>query len=67
MCQLRRISRSGFYAWVKQPLPNHAIEKQRLLRLIRHSYAASYGVYGSLRIFLVLKEMGETCSEDWVA
>jgi putative transposase len=38
-----------------------------LLRLIRASYNASHGVYGSIRIFLDLREAGETCSKHRVA
>lgn len=67
MCQLLRVSRSGFYAWVKQPLSDRAIENQRLLKLIRTSYAASHGVYGAPRVFLDLKELGESCSKNRVA
>ena len=36
--------------------------RMRLLRLIRASYPASYGVYRARRVFLDLREAGETCS-----
>jgi putative transposase len=51
MCCLLRVSRSGYYAWLKEPISNRAQEDARLLRLIRASYVASYGIYGSPRIF----------------
>ena len=38
-----------------------------LLTLIRASYAASGGVYGSPRVFLDLREAGETCGKHRVA
>jgi putative transposase len=38
-----------------------------LLRLIRASFVASHGIYGSLRVFLDLREAGETCSKHRVA
>jgi putative transposase len=39
----------------------------RLLRLIRASFVASHGVYGAPRVFLDLREAGETCSKHRVA
>ncbi len=67
MCRLLGVSRSGFYAWLQKPLSDRAIEDQRLLGLIRASYTASHGVYGAPRIFLDLREAGETCSKHRVA
>ena len=67
MCDLLGVSRSGFYAWLIRPLSDHAIEDRRLLDLIRSSYAASSGVYGSPRVFLDLRETGETCGRNRVA
>ncbi len=67
MCRLFDLSRSGFYAWLRQPLSDRAVEDQRLLGLTRAAYAASHGVYGAPRIFLDLREAGETCSKHRVA
>jgi putative transposase len=67
MCRVLKASRSGFYAWVHKPLSDRAIEDQRLLVLIRDSYAASFGVYGALRVFADLREAGETCGKHRVA
>lgn len=61
------VARSGYYAWEKRPLSNRAIEDQRLLVLIRESYLASGGVYGSPRILCDLRELGETCGKHRVA
>ena len=61
MCRLLDVSRSGFYGWLRKPLSDRAVEDQRLLGLIRAAYTASYGVYGAPRIFLDLREAGETC------
>ncbi len=60
MCRLLGVSRSGFYAWLQNPLSDRAVEDQRLLGLIRAAYTASHGVYGAPRIFLDLREAGET-------
>lgn len=67
MCRLLKVSHSGFYAWCVRPLSKQAIDNQRLLGLIRMSYAASHGVYGAPRIFLDLRELGEHCSKNRVA
>ena len=67
MCRLLDVSRSGFYAWLRNPLSDRAREDQRLLGLIVAAYPASHGVYGAPRIFLDLREAGETCSKHRVA
>ena len=67
MCRVLRASRAGYYQWLHQPLSQRAIEDQRLLGLIRDSYTASSGVYGSLRVFGDLREAGETCGKHRVA
>jgi putative transposase len=62
MCRLLDVSRSGFSEWLRQPLSDRALEDQRLLGLFRAAYTASHGVYGASRIFLDLREAGETCN-----
>ncbi len=61
MCHVLSVHPSGFYAWLHKPLSNRAIEDQRLLGVIRSSYAASGGVYGARRVLLDLREIGEVC------
>lgn len=67
MCRVLRVHRSGFYAWLKAPESDRAKEDRRLLGLIREAYTNSGGAYGSPRIHLDLKEMGEPCGERRVA
>ena len=67
MCRLLEVTRSGHYAWLKVPISNRAQEDARLLRLIRASFVASHGIYGAPRIFLDLREVGETCSKHRIA
>ena len=67
MCRVLGVSRSGYYEWLRKPLSDRALEDQRLLGLIRESYTTSHGVYGAPRIFLDLREAGETCSKHRVA
>ena len=67
MCRLLGVAPSGYYAWLAQPISDHAQEDARLLRLIRTSFTASQGIYGAPRVFLDLREAGETCSKHRVA
>jgi putative transposase len=67
MCRLLEVARSGFYKWLHKPLSDRAIEDARLLALIKDSYDASSGVYGSPRVFLDLREAGEICGRHRVA
>jgi putative transposase len=67
MCRVLEVAPSGYYKWLKEPLSNRAQEDARLLRLIRASFVASQGIYGAPRVFLDLREAGETCSKHRVA
>ena len=67
MCHALEVTRSGYYAWLREPVSNRAQDDARLLRLIRASFTASHGIYGSPRVFLDLREAGETCSKHRVA
>ena len=66
MCRVLKVARAGFYAWLHQPNSNRAIQDERLLGLIRDSYVASGGVYGSPRVFADLREAGEKCGKHRV-
>ena len=67
MCRVLRVQRSGFYAWLKKPLSNLAIDDPRLARQIRKLFISSGGTYGSRWIHRDLKEWGQTCSVRRVA
>ena len=67
MWRMFEVARSGFYAWIHKPLSDRAIEDERLLGLIRASYTASGGIYGSPRILLDLREAGEYIGKKRVA
>ncbi len=67
MCRVLGVAPSGYYEWIAHPLSNRAREDARLLRLIRASLTASHGIYGAPRVFLDLREAGETCSKHRVA
>lgn len=67
MCRVIKVHRSGFYAWLKEPVSARAADDQRLLELIRSSNQASGEAYGSPRIHRDLREGGERCGVHRVA
>jgi len=67
MCRVFKLHPSGFYAWLKEPLSDRAIEDQRLLKLIKGFYIASGATYGSPWLYRDLRESGEVCSVHRVA
>ena len=48
------------------PRPVSGQESARLLRLIRASFAPSYGIYRAPCVFLDLRKVEETCSKHRV-
>lgn len=67
MCRVLNVARAGFYAWLHYPVCARDKDNQRLLMLIRDSYALSGGVYGYRRVYGDLNEIGETCGKNRVA
>jgi putative transposase len=67
MCRVLGVAPSGYYAWLAHPVSNRAQEDARLVRLIKASFTASQGIDGAPRVFLDLREAGETCSKHRVA
>src|SRR5580765_2998142 len=67
MCRVLEVAVSVHYLWLQQPISNHDQKDARLLRLIRASFVANHAIYGAPRVFLDLREAGETCSKHRVA
>ncbi|MFY9127304.1 MAG: IS3 family transposase [Limnohabitans sp.] len=67
MCRVLDVHRSGYYAWLQEPLSPRAVENQALTVQIKEFYDQSMGIYGSPRIFCDLREAGVQCSENRVA
>ena len=66
LCRCLRVTRSGFHAWRKRPESARAKRDRRLKVLIRASFAASRGRYGSPRIHEDLSQQGERVSRKRV-
>lgn len=66
MCEVLKVSRSGYYKWQKS-LPSER-EKQRgeLAKRIQHHYEDSHGLYGSPKITHLLRQEGRRVSEKTV-
>jgi len=56
MCKVLRVSRSGYYEWLKRTPSKREIENQNLMEHIRNIYKKSKRTYGSPRITRELKE-----------
>ena len=67
MCRVLRVHRSGFYAWLHEPLLPRAKVNEALTLKIKEFYDQSMGIYGSPRIFCDLREAGVACGENRVA
>jgi putative transposase len=66
-CKTLRVSRSGFYAWIKRPVSERELGSTLLLEKIRGIYEKSRKTYGSPRVHAKLKNEGHECSENRVA
>lgn len=67
MCQVLKLSRSGFYQWSKREPSARAIANQELLTEVKTVYETSDETYGSPRITSELKAKGISCSKSRVA
>jgi putative transposase len=67
MCQVLKVSSSGYYAWRQRPPSAREMANQELSDKIKMVYDDSYGTYGSPRVYRELKAQGVACSENRVA
>ena len=58
LCQLLKVSRSGFYAWLSRPKSTRALADEVLTGQIREAFNANRKVYGSPRIHTELADAG---------
>jgi putative transposase len=67
MCDILKVTRSGFYASIDRPVSARQIRQEHLVEKIRQSHADSNQLYGSPNITVDLKESGERVTRKTVA
>jgi putative transposase len=67
MCKVLKVSRSGYYEWLKRVPSNRDVENQLLMERIRKIYNKSKRTYGSPRITVDLKMQNVIVSRQRVA
>ena len=67
MCELLKVSRSGFHAWLNRPESRRSLENRALEDKIRVLHAASHGIYGAPKIHQDLVDDGVPCGKNRVA
>lgn len=67
MCEVLKVSRSGYYDWLKRKPSQRQKANEVLLAAIRRVYQASRQTYGSPRIHAALQQQGITASRKRIA
>jgi hypothetical protein len=67
LCRALKVTRAGFYAWLRRGPSRHRREDERLRVHVRATFKRSRKTYGAPRIHDELKESGETVSKKRVA
>ena len=67
LCEVLKVSRSGYYAWSRRPPSPAALRRGRLVTEIRTAHGESRATYGSPRVYRALKARGVPCCENTVA
>jgi putative transposase len=67
MCDLLRVSRSGYYAWRPRPASAQAQRRAELTERIAAVHGRSRQVYGSPRVHAELAAQGVRCTRNTVA
>ena len=67
MCSVLKVSRGGYYAWLKREPSARARQDATLRKRIRRHHERSRGIYGSPRILADLRDEGTAISRKRVA
>ena len=67
MCEVLKVSRSGFYAWLKRQPSQREVANKKLTTRIREVHASTRGIYGAPRVYQELRDAGERCGRHRVA
>jgi putative transposase len=67
ICRVLKVSRSGFFAWLKRPASKRDRRRRELIEKIRAAYQENREFYGSPRVHRALLIDGEVVSRNTVA
>jgi len=67
LCRLMRVSRSGYYRWLNDPLGKRGRQDQKLRPKILRVFTESKRIYGSPRVTAKLQQVGIGVGENRVA
>ncbi|HEY9059523.1 MAG TPA: IS3 family transposase [Pseudobacteroides sp.] len=62
MCELNKISRSGYYDWLKRPVSKRKIETQGIIDVALKSYNETKGMCGLDKMLMDVRESFPKCS-----
>ena len=66
MCQLFKVTRGGYYAWLKRPKSRRSRENEKLKAKILDIFHNSHRTYGAPRIHVELRSQGLRCGRHRV-
>jgi len=67
MCEVLKVSRSGFYAWRKRQPSRRVREDETIAEQVRAVHRESRGIYGSPRVYRELRKRGESWGRHRIA
>jgi len=67
MCRVFKVSRSGYYAWLRRPESPRKTEDKALSEMIKEIHKESGGEYGSPKVHEELRRRGTRCGRKRVA
>ena len=67
MCRVFKVSRSGYYGWLRRPESQRKAEDKALSEVIKDIHQESKGEYGSPKIHQELRRRGTRCGQNRVA
>lgn len=67
MCQVLRVSRSGYYGWCTRPESERSRRDKVLLEEIRKVHESNKQAYGAVKTWRALRELGVACGKHRVA
>lgn len=67
MCEVLKISRSGFYAWLGRQPSRRVLEDEAIAEQVRAVHLESRRIYGSPRVYRELRRRGESWGRHRIA